>query len=124
MNAAASSGLRLEGVSKRYDGRSVLDDVSLVIAPGKVHALVGENGAGKTTLIRVACGLVVADGGGVSVGGRELPAGDARAAIAAGVGVVHQHFMLVEPLTVADNVALGHEPRWDAFGLLVDRGRM
>src|SRR5204863_2215744 len=94
--------------------------VSLSIAPGEVLALVGENGAGKSTLISVACGLYRADEGSVRGFGAELPPGNPRAAIDAGIGVVYQHFMLVGPLTVWENVVLGREPL--RFGL-VDRER-
>ena len=89
-----------------------------------MHALVGENGAGKTTLIRVACGLVAPERGEVLAGGVALPQGDPRAAIRAGIGVVHQHFMLVPTLSVADNVALGVEPRRGLWGLELDRERV
>lgn len=113
--------LQLDGIHVRFGARAVLVDASLALARGRVHALVGENGAGKTTLIRVACGLVAPDAGDVRARGRALPTGDPRAAMAAGVGVVHQHFMLVDPLTVAENVALGAEPRAGFGGLRVDR---
>ncbi len=115
--------LRLEGISKAFSGRPALDDVSLTVTPGRVHALVGENGAGKSTLIRVACGLLAADAGTVSAGDARLRRGDAHAASAAGVGVVHQHFMLVEPMTVAENVVLGAEPGRGPGGFVLDRAR-
>jgi simple sugar transport system ATP-binding protein len=98
-------------VSKRFGALVAVDDVSLAVAPREVLALVGENGAGKSTLVQVACGLYTADRGTVLLGGRELPPGDPRAAIAGGLGVVYQHFMLVGPLTVWENVVLGSEPR-------------
>src|SRR5205807_8101356 len=85
--------------------------VSLAVAAGEVLGLVGENGAGKSTLVSVACGLYSADGGKVRADGRELPPGDPRASIDAGLGVVYQHFMLVPPLAVWENVILGREPR-------------
>ncbi|MFO0605305.1 MAG: ABC transporter ATP-binding protein [Polyangiales bacterium] len=113
--------LSLRNVTRSFGPLRVLDEVSLDVPAGRVVALVGENGAGKSTLIRCACGLVAPDAGGASVDGAPLPPGDARAAIAAGVGVVHQHFMLVPTLTVADNVALGAEPRTGFLGLRVDR---
>lgn len=113
--------LSLRDVRVRLGARDVLCGVSLDLAPGSVHALVGENGAGKTTLIRVACGLLAADRGELRAGARSLPPGDALAAARAGVGVVHQHFMLVDTLSVIDNVALGAEPRRGPLGLLVDR---
>ena len=119
--AAAAPALELRGIVKRFGGVAAVDGVSLSVAPGEVLALVGENGAGKSTLISVACGLYRADAGEVRAFGAALPPGDPRAAIDAGVGVVHQHFMLVGPLTVWENVVLGREPR--RFGLLIDRAR-
>ena len=113
--------LSLRGVTRSYGALRVLDGVALTVPASRVVALVGENGAGKSTLIRCACGLVAPDAGEVTVDGVALPPGDARAAIAAGIGVVHQHFMLVPTLTVADNVALGAEPRTGFLGLEVDR---
>ncbi|HEU4406510.1 MAG TPA: ATP-binding cassette domain-containing protein [Polyangiaceae bacterium] len=96
------------------------DDVSLAVPAGEVVAVVGENGAGKSTLMNLAYGLYRPTSGSVRVGGRALELGSPRDAIAAGVGMVHQHFMLVGPLTIAENVALGAEPR---RGLLFDRAR-
>jgi general nucleoside transport system ATP-binding protein len=112
--AGSESGaplLELRGIVKRFGGVAAVDQVSLAVAPGEVVALVGENGAGKSTLIQVACGLYRPDAGEVRAAGRTLPRGDPRAAIAAGVGVVYQHFMLVGPLPVWENVVLGREPR-------------
>ena len=116
----ASAALELLGVVKKFGGVAAVDAVSLRVAPGEVLALVGENGAGKSTLISVACGLYRADEGSVRAFGKALPPGDPRAAIEAGLGVVYQHFMLVGPLTVWENVVLGKEPR--RFGVL-DAGR-
>ena len=103
--------LSLRGIVKRFGGKPAVDDVSLEVAPGEVLALVGENGAGKSTLVSVACGLYKPDAGEVRAFGRPLPPADPRAAIDAGIGVVHQHFMLIGPLTVWENVVLGREPR-------------
>ncbi|MBK6532794.1 MAG: ATP-binding cassette domain-containing protein [Deltaproteobacteria bacterium] len=116
--------LRARGLRKAYGDCVSLDDASLTLTPGRVHALVGENGAGKSTLIRCLCGLVAADAGSVTVDESELPPGDVRAALGAGIGVVHQHFMLAEALTVAENVVLGAEPRRGPFGWLLDRDAM
>ena len=112
--------LELTGIVKRFGGVAAVEGVSLSVAPGEVLALVGENGAGKSTLISVACGLYRADAGTVRAFGRELPPGDPRAAIDAGLGAVYQHFMLVGPLAVWENVVLGREPR---RGFTLDRDR-
>jgi len=116
--------LRARGLRKAYGDCVSLDDASLTLTPGRVHALVGENGAGKSTLIRCLCGLVAPDAGSVTVDESELPPGDVRAALGAGIGVVHQHFMLAEALTVAENVVLGAEPRRGLFGWMLDRAAM
>lgn len=111
-----SAALELANIVKKFGGAAAVDGVSLSVATAEVLALVGENGAGKSTLISVACGLYRADAGNVRAFGRELSPGDPRAAIEAGIGVVYQHFMLVGPLSVWENVVLGREPR--RFGLL------
>jgi general nucleoside transport system ATP-binding protein len=116
--------LSLQSVTRSYAARRVLDDVSLTVDSGCITALVGENGAGKSTLIRVASGLVAPDSGLVSVDNVGLASGDAQAHIRAGIGVVHQHFMLVSSMTVADNICLGAEPRTGVLGILVDRARV
>ncbi len=118
---SAAPALELRGIVKRFAGVAAVDGVSLSVNPGEVLALVGENGAGKSTMISVACGLYRADEGEVRAFGAALPPGDPRAAIEAGVGVVYQHFMLVGPLTVWENVVLGREPL--RFGIVVDRER-
>jgi ABC-type uncharacterized transport system ATPase subunit len=115
------SSLRLEGIARTYGARPVLEGVSLGVEAGRVTALVGENGAGKSTLLKIAAGLVGPDRGEVRVDDRVLPTADPLAAQAAGIGVVHQHFMLVDTLSVADNVALGLEPRRGPLGLRIDR---
>ena len=105
------AALALTSVTKRFGAFTAVDRVSLSVAPGEVLALVGENGAGKSTLIQVASGLYRADEGAVEAHGLKLAPGDPRAAIEAGIGVVHQHFMLIGPLPVWENVVLGQEPR-------------
>lgn len=113
--------LTATGLRKAYGDCVSLDGVSLTLQPGRVHALVGENGAGKSTFIRSLCGLTAPDEGAVFVDGAELPRGDTRRALAAGIGVVHQHFLLAEALTVGENVVLGAEPRRGPGGILLDR---
>jgi general nucleoside transport system ATP-binding protein len=97
------------------------DDVSLDLIAGEIHGLVGENGAGKSTLMRILYGLIQPDAGTLSVAGRAARIPSPAAAMRLGLGMVHQHFMLVGPLTVAENVTLGREPA-GALGTF-DRGR-
>jgi general nucleoside transport system ATP-binding protein len=104
------SVLRLQGITKRFGALTANDAVSLDLAEGEILALLGENGAGKTTLMNILFGHYAADEGTVEVFGRELPPGRPRAAIEAGVGMVHQHFTLAGNLTVLENVMLGSEP--------------
>ena len=102
-----SAALALEHIARRFGGVRALDDASLMARDGTVHALLGENGAGKTTLMRVAFGLVRPDAGTVRVHGRVVHMPSPAAAIALGIGMVHQHFSSIPALTVAENVALG-----------------
>ena len=103
--------LTLQNITQRFPGVVANDDVSLRVRAGSVHALVGENGAGKSTLMRIAYGLQQPDAGRIHVYGDELGNGGTARAIRLGVGMVHQHFMLVPTLRVAENVMLGAEPR-------------
>ena len=106
--------LELRGVAKRFGDVAALDGAALRVRRGTVHALLGENGAGKTTLMRVAFGLVRPDAGTLLVDGVARHFASPRAAMRAGVGMVHQHFALVPAMTVAENVALGGRGRYDA----------
>ncbi|THH35132.1 ABC transporter ATP-binding protein [Aliishimia ponticola] len=102
--------LELRGITKRFGALTANDDVTLTLGEGEILALLGENGAGKTTLMNILFGHYAADAGTVRVFGQDLPPGLPRAAIALGVGMVHQHFTLAGNLTVLDNVMLGSEP--------------
>ena len=104
---ARAPSLALRRVHKRFGEVVALDDAGLEVAPGTVHALLGENGAGKTTLVRIAFGLVRADAGEVLVDGVVRRFRSSADAIAAGIGMVHQHFSLVPAMTAAENAALG-----------------
>jgi simple sugar transport system ATP-binding protein len=112
---AAAPVLRLANITKRFGALVANDDISLELGPGEVLALLGENGAGKSTLVSILFGHYVADAGTVEAFGRVLPPGKPRAALAAGIGLVHQHFTLAENLSVLDNVMLGTEPLWQPF---------
>ena len=99
--------VRLTGITKRFGDLLANDDVHLDVGRGEVHALLGENGAGKTTLMRILYGLTHADSGTIEVDGTAVHVRSPKDAIAAGVGMVTQHFSLVRPMTVAENLALG-----------------
>jgi ABC-type uncharacterized transport system ATPase subunit len=104
--------LRLDGVTKRFGAQVANDAIGFALHEGEVVALLGENGAGKTTLMNILFGHYVADAGTVEVMGTALPPGQPRAALAAGVGMVHQHFTLADNLTVLENITLGTRPLW------------
>ncbi|MQB40827.1 ABC transporter ATP-binding protein [Rhizobium sp. ICMP 5592] len=104
--------LEIEGVSKRFGDIVANDGISLALSKGEIVALLGENGAGKTTLMSILFGHYVPDAGRILIDGTELPHGKPRAAISAGVGMVHQHFSLAPNLTVLENVMTGTEKLW------------
>ncbi|HVX40511.1 MAG TPA: ATP-binding cassette domain-containing protein [Gemmatimonadaceae bacterium] len=106
--------LALSHITKRFGSVLALDDVSLSVRRGSVHALVGENGAGKTTLMRIAFGLLAPDSGEIRVSGAPRPIRTTADAIAAGLGMVHQHFTNISAMTVAENVALGGHGSYSA----------
>ena len=113
--------LELTGITKRFGSLVANDHIDLTVQPGEIRALLGENGAGKTTLMNVLYGLVQPDEGEIRVDGKTVVIRSPKDAIAAKIGMVHQHFMLVPVFTVAENVTLGME-RTRALGLL-DRRR-
>ncbi len=104
--------LRLQGITKRFGSLLANDSISLDLQRGEVLALLGENGAGKSTLVAILFGHYVADAGTIEAFGAPLPPGQPRAALAAGIGMVHQHSTLAHNLTVLDNVMVGSEPLW------------
>jgi simple sugar transport system ATP-binding protein len=111
--------LELRGITKRFGPLTANDGISLAVAPGQVHALLGENGAGKSTLMNVLYGLLQPDEGEILIDGTPWRFKSPKDAIAAGIGMVHQHFMLVPTFTVAENVTLGVEQ--SGRGGLLDR---
>jgi general nucleoside transport system ATP-binding protein len=113
--------LRMSGITRRFPGVTANDHIDLNVERGEIHALVGENGAGKSTLMSILYGMERADAGQIFLEERPVSIASPQDAIRLGIGLVHQHFQLVPSLTVAQNVALGYEPRRGPF---VDRRRM
>ena len=107
--APAGAAVRLDQICKRYGSVQACDNVDLVLRPGHVHGVLGENGAGKSTLMKILIGLVIPDSGAVSINGDRVRLRDPLDAAEHGIGMVHQHFSLVEPLRVWENVALGED---------------
>jgi simple sugar transport system ATP-binding protein len=117
--------LSLNAITKRFGELTANDAVSFSVAHGEVVALLGENGAGKTTLMNILFGQYTADSGSVKVFGDTLPPGNSRAALDAGVGMVHQHFTLADNLTVQENITLGVKPLFSpSLGRAAARGRL
>jgi simple sugar transport system ATP-binding protein len=108
--AAPTPALRMSGIDKRFGAVQANADVNLTVARATVHGIVGENGAGKSTLMSILYGFYTADSGQIEVFGQPAAIHNASDAIALGIGMVHQHFMLVDTLTALDNVMLGAEP--------------
>ncbi len=121
MTDESGSVLELRGITKRYPGIVADDAVDFDLRRGEVHALLGENGAGKSTLMNILYGLTKPDEGTIVVEGTPVSFSSAKDAIGAGVGMVHQHFMLIPVMTVAENIVLGVEPVRDLV-LLDERG--
>jgi ABC-type uncharacterized transport system ATPase subunit len=106
---AAAPAIELKGISKAFGPVQANKDISMSVAKGAIHGIVGENGAGKSTLMSILYGFYKADKGEIFINGKKTEIPDSQAAIRAGIGMVHQHFKLVENFTVVENVILGAE---------------
>ena len=119
----APPAVELSGIVKRFPGVIANRDVNLRVAPATIHAIVGENGAGKSTLMKILYGMQPPDEGSISVDGKQVSFRSPLDAIEAGIGMVHQHFMLADNLTVIENIVLGYEPRRSfPLNFMVDKG--
>jgi simple sugar transport system ATP-binding protein len=116
-SADAPIVLEMRGVTKRFGPVTANDDISLVLHRGEILGLLGENGAGKSTLMKILYGLYTPDGGEIFLDGERVEIRDPKDAVSRGIGMVHQHFTLIPPLTVAENIVLGAEPRGGALGI-------
>ena len=111
--------LEMRGITKRYPGVLANDRIDLDVRAGEIHALLGENGAGKSTLMNILYGLAVPDQGEILLDGTPVEISGPHEAISRGISMVHQHFMLVPVLSIAENILLGEEPMANA--ILMDR---
>lgn len=109
--------VQLKGITKRFPGLVANDSINFELKKGEIHALLGENGAGKSTLMNILFGLYQPDEGEIWINGKQTVIDGASKAIDLGIGMVHQHFKLVQPFTVAENIVLGNEPK---KGMTVD----
>ncbi|MFB6809244.1 MULTISPECIES: ABC transporter ATP-binding protein [unclassified Streptomyces] len=109
MNASSPPAVELNGITKRFPGVVANKDIAITVRKGTVHALIGENGAGKSTLMKILYGMQKPDEGTIAIDGEQVSFNNPGEAIARGIGMVHQHFMLADNLTVLENVVLGGE---------------
>lgn len=107
----AAELIRFEKIRKEFPGVIANNDIDLTINKGEIHAIVGENGAGKTTLLKILYGLHQPTSGRIYIEGKEEKIANPAQAIKRGIGMVHQHFMLIPSFTIAENIVLGYEPR-------------
>ncbi len=109
--------IQMKDIVKKFGDFTANDHINLTVHKGEVHAILGENGAGKSTMMNVLCGLYKPTSGEILINGKEVQFSSPKGAIDIGIGMVHQHFMLIQPFTVADNIILGVEP---VKGLVID----
>ena len=109
------NAVEMRGISKNFGTVQALSNVDFTLRQGEIHAVLGENGAGKTTLMKILYGMHKPSSGEIFLNGKSVTLRDSQAAIRAGVGMVHQHFMLIPVLTVAENIVAGREPRRGVF---------
>ena len=109
--------IEMKDIVKKFGNFTANDHINLTVHKGEVHAILGENGAGKSTLMNVLYGMYRPTSGQIFINGKEVSIDNPEKAIELGIGMVHQHFMLVQPFTVTENIVLGAEPR---KGLTVD----
>ena len=115
--------LKVENIWKVYPNGIVANkNVNFEVHEGEIHALIGENGAGKSTLMKILFGIETPEEGRIILNGEEVKIENSKKAISLGIGMVHQHFMLVDSLTIAENILLGNEPK--KYGVLMDRAQM
>ena len=107
--------IELKGITKKFGALVANDSIDLKVARGEIHAILGENGAGKSTLMNIVYGLVKADSGSILIDGTKVEINDPAHALSFGIGMVHQHFMLVPVFTVVENIVLGHEDSKNSF---------
>lgn len=115
-----SAVIEMKGIGKSFPGVRANDNINLTVNQGEIHVLLGENGAGKSTLMNILYGLYSPDEGEIYVKGKPVKINNPNVAISLGIGMVHQHFMLVPPFTVTENIILGLEPK---LGLKLDMGK-
>src|SRR5581483_487943 len=121
MIETAAPALELKALSKRFPGVLALDNASLTVRRGEIHAVIGQNGAGKSTMINVLAGMLAADAGEIVLSGRAVAIQSTAEAIALGIATVYQELSLLPNLTIAENIALGREPFRNG---LLDRSAM
>ena len=122
-NTKPVNAVEMNGIVKVFGNRPVLDQVNLEVEKGSVHAILGENGAGKSTLMNILYGLYQPDGGTIKINGQQVEMKNPSTAIATGIGMVHQHFMLVDVFTVAENIILGQETTKGGAFLDMDKAK-